>query len=765
VGSSEGADQLTDRCRLERGLQRLLCLLCLLGAVATQAIAFPVKYSADHRYLVDQSGAPFPIMGRTAWFVTSLTVADYHTFIDDTAARGYSAIELHVINHDPRGNHPPFNGNGDAPFLNRLDGTSWDGALSNSAPDFTTPNEAYWSFVDAFLAYCESRGLLVFMFPAYVGWLGGDQGWMKEMVANGPAKMQSYGAWIATRYKNRSNLVWMMGGDMGTAPYTFDSTQTAVEAALLSGLKSVAGQQSTYFSAEWGTESIGTDQPNFGAAMTLNSVYSGWGNVSIHGRRAYAHVPAETAFLLEEPYDEEGPDGNNVNGNATQPVRRFQWWGWLTTIGGYISGNGYVWPFVAPAWKGHLDTQGTRDMARLNTFIRSVAWYKLVPSGLGGMKPLITAGGSTENLSDYVAAAATPDGTLMVAYVPPDHSGTITVDMSVMGGPSRARWFDPTSASYADITLGAYTLPNAGTRTFTVPGSNSAGESDWALILDTSAKATIDVNVQGLWWNAPANSESGWGINFAHQGDTIFASWFTYDLDGHDWWLSMTATKTAANTFTGELFETTGPAFSAQPFDKNLVTRHHAGTATLTFSDANNGSFQYQIDTIHQRPVNNPQPQTKTITRLVFGPLPTCTYGSQPDLALAGNYQDLWAVPADSESGWGINLNHEGDTIFAAWFTYDVDGTAMWLSGTAGKSAPRVYTSFEVDRTTGPAFNAVPFDGNKVVRMNVGTMDFTFADGNSGTFHYKITGVGPPVEQTKTITRELFAPPAGTVCQ
>src|SRR6185369_5405466 len=39
-------------------------------------------------------------------------------------------------------------------------------------------------------------------------------------------------------------------------------------------------------------------------------------------------------------------------------------------------------------------------------------------------------------------------------------------------------------------------------------------------------------NYQGLWWKSPGGSESGWGINFAHQGDTIFASWFTYDVNG-----------------------------------------------------------------------------------------------------------------------------------------------------------------------------------------------------------------------------------------
>src|SRR4029077_8900718 len=185
---------------------------------------------------VDQNGAPFPILGRTAWFVTSLASADYRTFVDDTASRGYTAIELHVGNHDPRGNHPPFNGNGDAPFLKRLNGSAWSGALTYSninseAPDFTTPNEAYWSGVDGLLTYCESKGILVFLFPAYLGNQGsdqGNQGWMQEVVANGSAKMQSYGAWIATRYKNQKNLVWMMGGDNGS----FDTTQSAVEAGL-----------------------------------------------------------------------------------------------------------------------------------------------------------------------------------------------------------------------------------------------------------------------------------------------------------------------------------------------------------------------------------------------------------------------------------------------------------------------------------------------------------------------------------------------------
>jgi hypothetical protein len=466
-----------------------LFVIGLFCCGAAWGAGYPVKVSSTNPHiLVDQNKTPYPIMGRASWFVLSLSVTNYRTFIDDTASRGYNVIEMIAVTHDPRGNHPPFNGNGDRPFLNQLNGTTWNGLLAYTdinaqAPDFTTPNEAYWSFVDVFLEYCESKGILVFMFPAYAGYEGGNQGWMQELVANGPARMRSYGAWIAARYQNQKNLVWMMGGDLGTFKRTFNTAQSNVERSLLTGLKSVMGKQSVFFSAEWGSESIATDQTAFGDAMTLNGAYSFAGDVNVLGRRAYAHSPVEPAYLLEEPYDEEGPDGNSVNSSATQPVRRFQWWGWLSTIGGYISGNGYVWPFNAPDWSNHLNTQDSLDMARLNGFIGSVNWYDLVPSGLNGLRTLITSGGSSASSGNYVAAAATPDGTLLVAYIPPAHSGPITVDMGAMGGPTLARWLDPTSGAYKDIGTG---LTNTGTRSFTTPGNNNAGDGDWVLVLKTN---------------------------------------------------------------------------------------------------------------------------------------------------------------------------------------------------------------------------------------------------------------------------------------
>ena len=169
-----------------------------------------------------------------------------------------------------------------------------------------------------------------------MGYSGTKEGWMKELLANDTEKTMAYGNWVANRYKNKKNLVWMLIGDMGK----FTPDEKNVEAALIKGLKSVPNQQSMQYSAEPGGGSNSADQPDFGDEMTLNGVYT-WGTVPVQalGRKAYSRKPALPAFLLEEPYDEEGPDGNRFNPHAIQPVRRFQWWGALTSVGGYIAGN------------------------------------------------------------------------------------------------------------------------------------------------------------------------------------------------------------------------------------------------------------------------------------------------------------------------------------------------------------------------------------------------------------------------------------------
>ena len=275
-------------------------------------------------------------------------------------------------------------------------------------------------------------------------------------------------------------------------------------------------------------------------------------------------------------------------------------------------------------------------------------------------------------------------------------------------------------------------------------------------ITGVGGASAAPANYEGLWWASPPESESGWGINFAHQGDTIFATWFTYDATGKAWWLTMTAQKTTDGVYAGTLYQTRGPALDAVPFNPAAVTATPVGSAMLTFTNPDTAMFAYTVNGVAQ---------AKTITRQRFGALPTCVFGALENLALATNYQDLWwAAPAGMESGWGVNFTHQGEVIFATWFTYDFDGAPLWLSATTPKTAPGVYSG-TLYKTTGPPFNAVPFDPKRVTATPVGTLTITFADGNAATFRYAATLGAPPraVEQSKAITRQVFRAP-GTAC-
>jgi hypothetical protein len=269
---------------------------------------------------------------------------------------------------------------------------------------------------------------------------------------------------------------------------------------------------------------------------------------------------------------------------------------------------------------------------------------------------------------------------------------------------------------------------------------------------------------EGLWWKSPANSESGWGLNITHQGSIIFATWFTYDRQGNGMWLVLPQADlqpsnydpyyggdTGTIDYSGTVYSTTGPAFDSANFAAAPpVAVNAVGTAMISFVGPNQGTFSYTVDGVSQ---------TKSITRQVFGPMPNCTLGGSP--GASPNYQALWwRSPAGSESGWGVNVTHQGDIIFGTWFTYDSARRGMWLVMSAGmRTSANTFTG-ELYRTTGPSFDSTAWDGSTVRATSVGTATFTFTDANNGTFAYTVNGVS----QSKAITRQVFSSPA-TVCR
>ena len=271
----------------------------------------------------------------------------------------------------------------------------------------------------------------------------------------------------------------------------------------------------------------------------------------------------------------------------------------------------------------------------------------------------------------------------------------------------------------------------------------------------------------GLWWNA---SESGWGVSISHQADTLFAVWYTYDRDGSPMWLimpdllliddgdtmmgmmemgMMTSMNRMPPSYTGKLYRSTGPAFSSATFDRDAVGVNEVGMATLMFIGNGRGVFAYTVGEFSA---------SKTITRMAFSSgMPTCTVGGVAKSSDGINYQDLWWRP--TESGWGVNLAHQGDTLFATWYTYDSAGRGLWMiMSSATKTGENTYAG-KVYRASGPSFDSATWDASRVKLNEVGSATFRFSDAASGTFAYTVEGV----TQSKPISRMVYALPA-SVC-
>ena len=122
----------------------------------------------------------------------------------------------------------------------------------------------------------------------------------------------------------------------------------------------------------------------------------------------------------------------------------------------------------------------------------------------------------------------------------------------------------------------------------------------------TTGDRSTATNYQDLWW--AGQSESGWGINVTQQGDVIFATLFDYDLNGQaTWYVLSNAPKSSTGVYSGQLFQTTGPAFNASPWTS--ITPTPVGIMTFNFSSGNTGTLTYTVNGVSV---------TKNIQREVF---------------------------------------------------------------------------------------------------------------------------------------------------
>jgi chitodextrinase len=416
--------------------------------------AYPLKVSANRRYLVDQNEAPFLIAGDAPqWMILAISTADAELFLANREAYGFNAMWVNLVGG----------------FVN---GATYDGIPPFTVEgDLATPNEPYFGRADEMIRLAAQHGQVVILDPIET------TAWLPVLRSNGVAKARAYGRYLGRRYKDFDNIVWMSGNDFQTWS---DPDDDAVVQAVALGIKDEDARH--LHTVELHVPVSGSlDDPSWAPIIDLNASYS-YTPTYAQVLKDYNRPNFIPTFLVEANYEFE--DNTQAEPGSPLVLRLQEYRAQLSGATGQVYGSGYTWPFQ-DGWKTFLDSPGSAQFERMTRVFASRRWYDLVPDQA---HTLVTAGYGTyeefgTNLaSDYATAAVTADGMLAMAYVP--RLRTFTVNMAKLSGPVSARWYDPAEGTFT-AAAGA-PLDNHGARAFTPPGPNADGDGDWLLVLEVS---------------------------------------------------------------------------------------------------------------------------------------------------------------------------------------------------------------------------------------------------------------------------------------
>lgn len=100
------------------------------------------------------------------------------------------------------------------------------------------------------------------------------------------------------------------------------------------------------------------------------------------------------------------------------------------------------------------------------------------------------------------------------------------------------------------------------------------------------------------------------------------------------------------------------------------------------------------------------------------------------------NFSDIWWN--QTESGWGLALNHQDNIIAGALYTFAADGQPMFVILNGATLQPDGSYLGNLNRSTGPAFNTLPWSTSQVVNTVVGTMRLRFLGSQNLDIDYNI---------------------------
>ncbi len=163
-----------------------------------------LRVSHNRRFLTLKDGTPFFWLGDTAWSIFHLlTREEAELYLKDRQQKKFNVIQV-VALAEPDGLETT-SAYGRKPLLKNGDG-NYDPTLPDLSGGYS-----YWDHIDYILNLAEEHNLYMAFLPTW-----GDkynQAWGKGPEIFNKENAFQYGKWLGERYKERKDLLWVLGGD------------------------------------------------------------------------------------------------------------------------------------------------------------------------------------------------------------------------------------------------------------------------------------------------------------------------------------------------------------------------------------------------------------------------------------------------------------------------------------------------------------------------------------------------------------------------
>ncbi len=461
-----------------------LCLLLLCGMAFVQAQPKPLKVSDNQRFLVTTDGKPFFWLGDTAWeLFHRLNREEADRYLKNRADKGFTVIQAVALAELDGLNDP--NPYGHRPLVNN-DPTKPDGKDG--------ANNDYWDHVDYIVKKAAALNLYIGFLPTWGDKYNKKWGVGPEIFT--PNNAEVYGEWLGKRYKDATNVIWILGGDRPLE----NETHKEVNRALARGLrKGDSGAHLLTFHPTGGngsSEHLHNDEW-LSFNMRQNGHQAEFTGRYDKTRADYDRTPIKPV-LDGEPIYEDHPvsfKAKELGHSVATDVRRPLYWNLFTGAFGHTYGHHSVWQMWQPgrnpinnplmSWAEALDQPGAAQMQYGRRLMESRPFLTRIPddSLLVTHKPDkadIPTAMPGAGLKRFVATRDS-EGSYAMIYAPTGRKFKVNLT-KLSGAKLRGWWFNPRDGKAA--LLGEW--PKTDEREFITP---TPGEDvDWVLVIDDAAK-------------------------------------------------------------------------------------------------------------------------------------------------------------------------------------------------------------------------------------------------------------------------------------